>query len=140
MMSICNSCTHAEVCRFWENGDGKNNLWISRGNCPHFKDDGLPCKTYRVTEANTRSSINKEDQVGNNGCQKKRKRYLIARQYSVREIRKMLNINNFEYVRTKGSHEIWKKATDLVVLPVTQLNYKLGVKIVRQIEKSNSFA
>lgn len=57
----------------------------------------------------------------------------MSKQYSVRDIQRMLKDYGFIYDRTKGSHQVWKKDKLMITLPVVTLNYKLGNKIAKQI-------
>lgn len=48
-MSKCENCISQNVCRWWQNGDGKNNLnCTNEVVCPEYKDKSLcvelPCK------------------------------------------------------------------------------------------------
>lgn len=57
----------------------------------------------------------------------------MSKQYSVRELQRMLKDYGFICERTKGSHQIWKKNERVVTLPVVTLNYKLGIKIAKDV-------
>lgn len=57
----------------------------------------------------------------------------MSKQYSVRDIQRMLKNYGFVHDRTKGSHQVWKKEGMIITLPVVTLNYKLGNKIAHQI-------
>ncbi|MEG1726198.1 MAG: type II toxin-antitoxin system HicA family toxin [Anaerovoracaceae bacterium] len=56
----------------------------------------------------------------------------MSKQYSVRELQHLLKANGFTEIRTKGSHQIWKKGETTIPLPVVTLNYKLAIKIAKQ--------
>ncbi|MEG3007302.1 MAG: type II toxin-antitoxin system HicA family toxin [Oscillospiraceae bacterium] len=60
---------------------------------------------------------------------------LMSKQYSVRELRKLLEANGYRCKRTTGSHSIFSNGNKIVVLPVVTLNYKVANKIVSQIAK-----
>lgn len=57
----------------------------------------------------------------------------MSKQYSVRELQRMLKDNGYVHDRTRGSHQIWERPGCMITLPVVSLNYKLGNKIARQI-------
>lgn len=56
----------------------------------------------------------------------------MSKQYSVRQIENMLNENGYKLLRIKGSHAIYGKEERILVVPLVNLNFKVGNKIAKQ--------
>ena len=54
------------------------------------------------------------------------------RQISVREMQNILKENGYEYVRQKGSHQVWKNEENTISIPVVQLKSVIANRILKE--------
>ena len=54
------------------------------------------------------------------------------KQYSVREMQRILESNGFHKVRQHGSHQIWKREDVSVALPVTHLKSVICCRLIKE--------
>lgn len=57
----------------------------------------------------------------------------MSKQYSVRELQKMLKSKGFKCIRISSSHAIYSNGKENISLPIVSLNYKIANKIVRKL-------
>lgn len=54
------------------------------------------------------------------------------RQYTVREMKRILEENGYKKVRQRSSHQIWKRDGDSVTLPVADLRSVICHRLIRE--------
>ena len=54
------------------------------------------------------------------------------RQFSVREMQRLLVDNGYTKVRQRSSHQVWKKDGDTVTLPVVQLKSVVALRLIKE--------
>lgn len=60
------------------------------------------------------------------------------RQFSVREMQRLLIDNGYEKVRQKSSHQVWKKGGDTITLPVAQLKSVIALRLIKEHQLQNA--
>ena len=54
------------------------------------------------------------------------------RQYSVKEMQKVLKHNGYKKVRQRSSHQIWQKGGDTLCLPVATLHSVIALRLIKE--------
>ena len=54
------------------------------------------------------------------------------KQWTIKEVRDLLERNGYEKIRTKGSHEMYSNGTETIALPVVKLRGVIMNRLVKQ--------
>lgn len=54
------------------------------------------------------------------------------KQYSVNDMQRILEKNGFRLFRTRGSHQVWKREEETLVLPCVRLSAVIASRLIKQ--------
>ena len=54
------------------------------------------------------------------------------KQYSVKEMQRILKHNGYEKVRQRSSHQIWQRDSDSLCLPVATLHSVIALRLIKE--------
>jgi predicted RNA binding protein YcfA (HicA-like mRNA interferase family) len=57
---------------------------------------------------------------------------MIIKQYTLKEMRRILKTSGYITVRQRGSHEMWTNGSRTLAIPVTSLNPTIARRLIKE--------